>query len=183
MLSKIHRPYNFLMFSNYFRTPMGSRGLPRVSRIPENSKGSKVLNFPKDPKFSKISGSPRISKIWLDLQFSQSSIFLKFIMLSKIHSSYNFVMFSNYIIRGIQEMDLLRGAPETQGRNLKTHLISSKFTGILCFLIIGKTYKSIAQQVFVFHVHEFLMEHTETHVLFHSIYVILLDRNSIQRNQ
>lgn len=122
MLSKIHRPYNFVMFSNYCRIPMGSWGLPRVPRIPENSKGYKVLKFPKDPKLSKIFGSPRISKMSLDLQSSQGSKLLIFIMLSKIHRSLNFVMFSNYILRGTQEINLLRGAPETQGRNLKTHL-------------------------------------------------------------
>lgn len=183
MLSKIHRPYNFVMFSNYCRIPMGSWGLPRVPRIPENSKGYKVLKFPRDPKLSKIFGSPRISKMSLDLQSSQGSKLLIFIMLSKIHRSLNFVMFSNYILRGTQEIYLLRGAPETQGRDLKTQFISSNFTWILCFLIIEKTYKSIARRVFVFHVHEFLIEHTEHHVMFHSNYAILPDPNNIQRNQ
>ena len=126
MLSKIHMPYNFVMFSNYCRIPMGSWGLPRVPRIPENSKGYKVLKFPKDPKLSKIFGSPRISKMSLDLQSSQGSKLLIFIMLSKIHRSLNFVMFSNYILRGTQEIYLLRGAPETQGRNLK-HILFPQF--------------------------------------------------------
>jgi hypothetical protein len=74
----------------------------------------------------------------LDLQSSQGSKLLIFIMLSKIHRSLNFVMFSNYILRGTQEIYLLRGAPETQGRNLKTHSVSSNFTRFLCFLIIEK---------------------------------------------
>ena len=104
-------------------------------------------------------------------------------MLSKVHRSLNFVMFSKYILRGTQEIYLLRGAPETQGRNSKSHFISSSFTWFVCFLIIEKTYKSIARRVFVFHVHEFLMEHTENHILFYSIHAILFDPNSIRRSQ
>lgn len=127
MLSKIHRPYNFVMFSNYCRIPMGSWGLPRVPRIPENSKGYKVLKFPKDPKLSKIFGSPRISKMSLDLQSSQGSKLLIFIMLSKIHRSLNFVMFSNYILRGTQEIYLLSRNSRKELKNtfdfLKCHQI------------------------------------------------------------
>ena len=63
----------------------------------------------------------------LDLQSSQGSKLLIFIMLSKIHRSLNFVMFSNYILRGTQEIYLLRAATETQGRNLKSHLYFLKF--------------------------------------------------------
>ena len=36
--------------STGFQAPMGSQGLSRVPRILKNSRGSKVLKFPKDPK-------------------------------------------------------------------------------------------------------------------------------------
>ena len=36
--------------STGFQAPMGSQGLSRVPRILKNSRGSKVLKFPKDPQ-------------------------------------------------------------------------------------------------------------------------------------
>ena len=135
MLSKIHRPYNFITFSNYCRIPMGSWGLPRVPRIPENSKGYKVLKFPRDPKLSKIFGSPRISKMSLDLQSSQGSKLLIFIMPSKIHRSLKFCnVFKLYIKRNSRNI-FSKGSSRNFREELKTHLISANFILILCLLI------------------------------------------------
>ena len=143
---------------------MGSWGLPRVPRIPENSKGFKVLKFPKDPKLSKIFGSPRISKVSLDLRSSQGSKLLIFIMLSKIHRSFNFVMYTKRNSRN--------RSSKVSSRNSRKEL-KNTFDFLKCHRIF----------MFLDHRKNIQISSSTSLCIPYSNYAILPDPNNIQRNQ
>ena len=98
------------------------------------------------------------------------------IKFSRIHRNRNFAMFSTHaLLRVTQEKDLLRGAQETQGRRLEKIIISSHSEGLSNFHDYQTSIDTSIALYSVFHINEFLMDHTENHISVQLFHAMLID--------
>ena len=159
-----------------FRRVLGSHGFLRA---PQGSEGSREV--PRFPSFPKIPSFPR------SLEFQRYQRFCYICNLSRFYIPHAYQVFqdpqesqfcnvfNSCSSQGTQQKDHLRGAQETQGRRLEKINISSHSEGLSNFHDYQTSIDTSIALYSVFHINEFLMDHTENHISVQLFHAMLID--------
>ena len=152
---------------------MGSSGLPRVPRVPERSQ--RFPSFPKIPSFPRSLEFQRYPRFCYICNLSRFYIPHAYQVFQDPQESQFCNVFNSCSSQGTQQKDHLRGAQETQGRRLEKIIISSHSEGLSNFHDYQTSIDTSIALYSVFHINEFLMDHTENHISVQLFHAMLID--------